>query len=187
MNFLGISSSPRRGGNSETLLDEFLRGARQSGAEVEKVRLAELSISPCTQCDDCSRDGLCGIADDMAGLYPKIAHCNGFVLASPIYFMAHCAQAKLLIDRCQVFWVRKNLLKQAPPPGLRRGFHLAVGATHGPAVFAGVKTTMRWVFDSLQMENAGEVFVEGVDTAGAIRQHPQALQEAYNMGLNWAN
>ena len=187
MKFLAISSSPRRDGNSEILLAEFLRGILQTGADVEKVRLSELAISPCTQCGDCQREGVCSIQDDMAGLYPKIAQCHGLVLAAPIYFMAHCAQAKLFLDRCQVFWVRKNVLKQGPVQSFRRGFHLAVGATHGPAVFAGVKTTIRWVFDSLQMENAGEVFVEGVDAAGAIRQHPQALQKAYDMGLNWAN
>ena len=187
MNFLAISSSPRLEGNSEILLGEFLRGVAQTGAEVEKVRLSELAISPCTQCGDCQRGGVCSIQDDMGGLYPKIAQCNGLVLASPIYFMAHCAQAKLLIDRCQIFWVRKNILKQGPAQSFRRGFHLAVGATHGPAVFAGVKTTIRWVFDSLQMENAGEVFVEGVDAAGAIRQHTEALRKAYLMGENWAN
>lgn len=185
MNVLGISSSPRRGGNTELLLDEFLRGAAAPGDHVEKIRLAELSIYPCTQCDYCHRGGDCHIADDMAPLYPKIAACNCLVLAAPIYFMAHCAQAKLFIDRCQVFWVRKSVLDQPPEQDFRRGFHFSVGATHGKAVFAGAKTTMRWVFDSLQMKAGGEMLFEGMDAKGDIRQHPDALTRAYQMGQNW--
>jgi len=182
MKVLGLSSSPRSGGNSDLLLDEFLRGARDVGGRIEKVHLAELSISPCTQCDLCHRDGICSIQDDMTELYPKVASCDCLVLAAPIYFMAHCAQAKLFIDRCQAFWARKYILKQPPPDRVRRGYHIAVGATHGPSVFAGVKTTIRWLFDALPMEYAGNILAEGLEGREELAQRPETLREAYLLG-----
>lgn len=182
MKVLGISSSPRRGGNSDLLLDEFLRGVRDSGGEVEKVYLADLAVSACTQCEICQQKGVCSLEDDMGEVYAKIEACDCLVLASPIYFMAHCAQAKLLIDRCQLFWARKYVLKQPADERVRRGFHIAVGATRGPAVFAGVKTTMRWFFDALGMEYAGDVLVEGVEGKGDVANRHEALQEAYRLG-----
>ncbi len=183
---LALTSSPRRGGNSELLLDEFLRGAKESACEVEKIALAGLQIHPCTQCDDCQRTGQCHIADDMQWLYPRISESEVLVLASPIYFMAHCAQAKLFIDRCQVFWARQYILKQPPAPcgsTTRRGIFIGVGATRGEKVFAGAKVTMKWLFDTLQMDYWGNLLIEGVDTKGAIRSHPTALPEAYALGL----
>jgi multimeric flavodoxin WrbA len=182
MKVLGLSSSPRLGGNTDLLLDEFLRGVRDSGGEAEKICLAGLNISACTQCDVCLQEGVCCLEDDMVELYAKIEACDCLVLASPIYFMAHCAQAKLFIDRCQVFWARKYVLKQPADKRVRRGFHIAVGATRGPAVFAGVKTTMRWVFDALGMEYAGDVLAEGVAGKGAVADRPDVLEEAYRQG-----
>ncbi len=186
MKILAITSSPRRGGNTELLLDEFLRGAREGPSEIEKYALSDFSIHSCTQCDHCLRTGQCNIKDDMQTLYQKILESDVLVLASPIYFMAHCAQAKLFIDRCQVFWARRYVLKQELTPAAqprRRGIFIAVGATRGEKVFAGAKITMKWFFDTLQMEYWGNLLIEGVDAKGAIREHPTALQEAYALGL----
>ena len=186
---LALSSSPRISGNSDLLLDEFLHGIRDgSGASdysVEKVYLAELQIAACTQCDHCRQAGLCPLQDDMQPLYARLSDADAVVLASPIYFMAHCAQAKLLIDRCQVFWARKYILKQEFRPSdrpRRRGVFIAVGATHGPKVFAGAKLTVKWWLDSLEAEYWGDLLIEGVDGRGAIREHPTALAQAYELG-----
>jgi multimeric flavodoxin WrbA len=55
---LGVSGSPRRGGNTETLVDEVLRGAAEAGAATEKVVLAQADVSPCRACNACSRTGI---------------------------------------------------------------------------------------------------------------------------------
>jgi multimeric flavodoxin WrbA len=194
MNILAISSSPRPGGNTELLVDELLRGAKEkiscdviNDCEIEKLRVCEFNISPCTQCNSCYNNGVCNIKDDMQFLYPKLLRADRLVFASPIYFMAHCAQAKIVIDRCQLFWAKRYILKQhlrkegAPP---RRGVFVSVGATHGPKVFAGAKVTMKWFFDALEMEYWGDLTIEGCDTKGAISQHPTALRQAYELGQN---
>ena len=201
MNVLGLACSPRVGGNTDLLLDEFLRGARDAGATTEKIHVAALHIEPCTQCDACSSGNGCSIDDDMQQLYPRLADADGIALATPIYFMAHCAQAKLVIDRCQKFWLEKHgpgrSTENAKPPQdgdasrddllTRRGIFIAVGATHGPKVFAGAKTTMRWLFHTLGVHYWGDLLFEALDTAGAVRQHPTALQDAYETGVRFGH
>ncbi len=83
---LGISGSPRRDGNTELLLKEFLRGARASGHETELFILNKLKISPCTSCDSCQKNGQCIIDDDMQSMYSKLLEADYIVIASPIYF-----------------------------------------------------------------------------------------------------
>lgn len=186
MQVLGISSSPRIGGNTDTLLDEFLRGATQAGGQIEKISLAGLNLLPCTQCDFCYQQRQCCLRDDISPLYQKLLDCDILVLASPIYFMAHCAQAKILIDRCQVFWVKRYILKQklGRPGRPRWGVFISVGATHGPNVFAGAKITMKWFFDTLEMEYHDNLLYEGFDKKGAIFSHPSALQDTYQRGID---
>ena len=76
MKILGIWGSHRKGGNSEALLDAFLKGAAQGGAEVEKVALRELKITPCLEIYHCFKDGTCPIKDDMQALYPKLLEAD---------------------------------------------------------------------------------------------------------------
>ena len=192
MKLLAISSSPRAHSNSQILLDELLgsiaqnRSATEEPIVTESLSLRGLTIAPCTQCDYCQQTVGCSIQDDMQPIYSKLAQADWLVLASPIYFMAHCAQAKALIDRCQVFWARKHRLKQPLPRTLpappRRAVFLAVGATHGPNVFAGAKVTMRWFLDAIEMEYWDNLLIEGVDAPGAIADHPTALEQARQLG-----
>ena len=112
MKILGISTSPRPRGNAELLLDEVLKGAESEGAKVEKVLLKDLRISPCLECDRCFKKGKCVINDGMRVLYQKFIAANRLIFASPIYFIALCAQAKMAIDRCQALWARKHILKK---------------------------------------------------------------------------
>jgi len=190
---LAISSSPRIGGNTDLLLDELLRGLRQSLQDAkreksflaEKIYLAQMHILPCAHCGHCRKTGHCKIQDDMQKLYPKLLEADWLVLASPIYFMAHCAQAKLFIDRCQALWARRNILKQSlvdSQESPRRGIFIAVGATHGPKVFAGAKITMKWFFEAVQMKYWQNLLFDGLDAKGAVRKHPIAMREAYEMG-----
>ena len=100
MHILAISASPRRGGNSDVLCDEFLKGAAESGHDVQKIRLAEKKIAPCLACYACSESHICVRKDDMADVLAAMKAADVIVLASPVYFYAVCAQMKTMIDRC---------------------------------------------------------------------------------------
>lgn len=102
MKVLIISSSPRKGGNSDVLCDQFAKGAAEAGCEVEKVNLREKKLSPCRACYTCMGNHVCAIKDDMAEIFPKLVSADVIVLASPVYFYSVCSQMKMLIDRCLV-------------------------------------------------------------------------------------
>ena len=99
-NVLILSGSPRNGGNSDLLCDEFMRGALESGNQVEKIRVAEKKIGYCKACYYCRQSGgVCAIKDDMAEVLQKMIDADVIVLASPVYFYSIDAQLKALIDR----------------------------------------------------------------------------------------
>lgn len=101
-----LSGSPRKDGNSDILCDEFARGAAESGNSVEKVRVAEKKIAPCSACYHCKNSGgKCVFDDDMTELMQKIIDADVLVLASPVYFYSIDAQLKAVIDRTVARWL----------------------------------------------------------------------------------
>ena len=94
-----ISSSPRKGGNSDILCDAFMEGALEAKNKVEKIRIADLKIGYCTGCYACQKTGKCVIKDDAQTVIAKMLKADVIVLASPVYFFSVCAQLKALIDR----------------------------------------------------------------------------------------
>jgi multimeric flavodoxin WrbA len=184
MQVLGICGSPRRGGNTEWLLKELLRGCRDAGAEIEEVFLRDLKISPCLEIYACKKDGQCPIPDDMQSLYPKFVAADALVLASPVFFYAVSAHTKAVIDRCQAMWARKYLLKQpiAPTKPHRQGVFLSVGGSQGSKLFDGPLLTMKYFFDALDMTFYRSLLFHNIDAQGDILKHPTALADAYALG-----
>lgn len=103
-----ISSSARKGGNSDTLCDQYMLGAQEAGHNVEKIRLAELEIGFCRGCYACQKTGSCIQKDDMTALIEKIEAADVIVLASPVYFYSVCARLKNFIDRTVVIYPFKG-------------------------------------------------------------------------------
>jgi multimeric flavodoxin WrbA len=184
MKVLGVYGSPRRGGNTDLLLKELLRGCRDGGAEVEEVFLRDLKISPCLEIYACKKDGQCPINDDMKPLYQKFIDTDVLVVASPIFFYAVGAHLKAAIDRCQALWARKYLLKSPVSPGKpqRKGVFLAVGGSRGSKIFDGPLLTMKYFFDALDMTFHHSLLFREIDAKGEILAHPTALTEAYALG-----
>ncbi|MBW2071064.1 MAG: flavodoxin family protein [Deltaproteobacteria bacterium] len=187
MKLLAILGSPRRGGNSEILLDQTIRGARGCGLTTEKVVLRDLRISPCLEIYQCAKAGVCAIDDDMQPLLGKITSYDRLVVASPVFFYNVSAQTKAMIDRCQALWARRYLL-QEPVSSLpeRQGAYIAVGATRGRKLFVGIKLTMRYFFDAIDVRCVGELLVRGADEMGAVREQKHALDAAYDLGCRLA-
>jgi multimeric flavodoxin WrbA len=185
MKVLGLFGSPRKGGNTELLLEEALKGAEREGAEIERLHLTDFTITPCQECHGCDQTGECVILDDMRKIYPKLLKADVIILASPIFFYGITAQAKALVDRCQALWSRKYLVKD-PSLGKegkrRKGFFISVGGTKGQRVFEGAILTAKYFFDVLNAEYKGELVFRGIDAKGDILKHPEALQQAFEAG-----
>lgn len=94
-----ISASPRKGGNSDTLCDKFIRGAQVVGSETEKIFLRDKKIGYCTGCGVCNSTHKCVQKDDMAEILDKMVKADVIVMATPVYFYTMDAQTKTLIDR----------------------------------------------------------------------------------------
>lgn len=95
-----LSASPRKGGNSDTLCDQFMLGAEEAGHEIEKIFLRDKEINYCIACDTCKRNGnICDQDDDMAEILNKMITSDVIVMATPVYFYTMDAQMKTLIDR----------------------------------------------------------------------------------------
>jgi len=99
MKVLGISGSPRKGGNTEILLDRTLDAASKAGAEVELVRVSDKNIHHCDGCNACVRTGECRIKDDMQDIYGKLLEADGIVFATPVYVWSMTGQLKIFLDR----------------------------------------------------------------------------------------
>ena len=186
MKVLGIAGSPRRGGNTDLLLAEAMKGAASKGAKVKTIILNDLKIAPCQHCDACLEKGRCKVMDDMQMVYRELKDADRIVLASPIQFMGLTAQTKALIDRCQALWARKYILKQ-PPLGNgqeRKGLFVSVGGRRVANLFEPALVTVKTFFRILDVNYAGELVFSGIDEKGAIAKHPDALNQAFHAGQN---
>ena len=180
---VAIMGSPRRGGNTDILLDEVLAAAREAGGETTKYLIGALNIRPCYELYHCAVDGTCTIQDDMLGLYEQLTTSDCIVLACPIFFYGMPSQTKALVDRCQALWVRRHVLKNwQPDVAHRKGAFIAVGATRGPRLFDGVTLTAKYFFDAIGVTYTEELLVKGVDAKGEVRETPSYLQDARAMG-----
>ena len=183
MKVLGIMGSPRSQSNTEILLDKALEGAREAGAEVEKVLISKLKISPCLEIYACRKDGNCAIKDDMQALYEKLVEADHIIFASPIFFYGITSQAKAVIDRCQALWVRRHVLGMGKEDKReRRGVFISVGATRGKKLFDGAVLTLKYFFDAIGVKYSGDLLIRGIDKKGQIREHPASLEDAFRLG-----
>jgi multimeric flavodoxin WrbA len=187
MKVLAIYGSPRKGGNTDLLLDETVKGAESAGAEVATVRCCDLNMTGCMECGGCDATGECVVEDDMQTVYPRLLESDAIVLASPMFFYGITAQAKALIDRCQALWCRRMLDKS--PEGTRTldrgsGYLIAAGATKGKNLFVSAELVAKYFYDALNMKYEGGVFVKSVDAKGDILNFPESLKEAFELGKN---
>lgn len=171
-----FSGSPRKGGNSDLLCDEFMRGAQESGNEVEKIFIRDKKIAYCTACYYCRDTGKgCAIKDDMAEILDKMLASDVIVMASPVYFYSIDAQMKTVIDRTVAKWRDiKN----------KEFYYIMTAAEDGNGVMDCTLECFRGLAACLDgSKEKGVIYGSGVYEAGVIKSTPY-MQEAYEMGLN---
>jgi multimeric flavodoxin WrbA len=183
---LGISGSPHRHGNTETLLDKFLEGTQAAGATIDKVVLKTLNFTPCRGCNACHKTGECVVRDDAIILYEKILGSDCIAVASPIYTMGITAELKGFIDRQQYLWARKFILKNLyfPDDHIRRhkGIFISTAGLGWENVFDGAFPVITALFNTTGFEYYDNIIANDLDKYGGIRNHPAALSDAYEKG-----
>jgi len=181
---LGISTSPRRDGNSDLLLQRALAGATEAGAKVEHVQACDYRIAGCDECNVCSATGECRVQDDYQQLLDRMLAADRIIFATPVFFLTVSAQAKLLIDRGQCLWMRKNALGLPlfEPKRDRRGMFIAVGGSRGKRQFQCVRRPILSYFKYLEVDCVSSLCINQVDEKGAVLGHAEALEHAFRLG-----
>ena len=173
-NVLIVSSSPRKGGNSETLAASFAKGAEEIGHKVETVYLREKKYGFCKGCLACLKVGHCVINDDAVEIAARMHDADVLVFATPVYYYSVSGQLKTMLDRANPLFDSDYAFTKA--------YLLATAAEDGEETVEGtVKAVQGWVDCFERCELAGTVFAGGVNGVGDIAGHP-ALEEAYQMG-----
>ncbi len=173
-NILILSGSPRKGGNSDLLCDEFARGAAEAGHTVEKLRVAEKQIHPCSACYYCrGHGGACVHRDDMAAILQKMIDADVLVLASPVYFYSIDAQLKAVIDRTVARWLEVRD---------KEFYYIVTAADEDDSSAETTLACFRGYADCVEgAKEKGVILGMGVYEKGKIQGHP-AMARAYEMG-----
>ena len=176
MNILILSGSPRKGGNTDLLVEAFAKGASQKH-HVEVVSVHDYKVNPCLGCNACFKNeaNACVQKDDMSLIYEKMSRADLLVIASPVYFYGLSAQLKAIIDRLH------NPIRDTFP--IKKMTLLLVGAATLTELFDSILAQYRLCLNFFKLEDAGRLLVRGVKDRGDI-MNTDAMNEVYKLGLN---
>lgn len=179
---LGINASPRKGGNTDIIIDKILKAAKDNGADIDKIVLNGLRLRHCQGCDEPNDNGNCNFKDDMKTVYKKFKEADAVILASPIFFGSISGQAKIMIDRFQCVWRAKHILKKDAFPEKKIGAFIAVAASERQDFFENAKAVVKNLFAALNIEYKKELYFTGIDAKAGILKHPDLLRAACELG-----
>lgn len=170
-----LSGSPRKGGNSDILCDEFMRGAQEAGHIVEKIFIRDQKIGYCNACYACRESGVCVLKDGMQEVLEKMAWADVIVMASPVYFYSIDAQMKAVIDRTLAQWTK------LPD---KEFYYIMTAADDEDAAFDTALACFRGFAVCLKgAKEKGIIRGGGVYEAGAVKG-TKHMSAAYEMGKN---
>lgn len=177
MSIAGIVGSPRRGGNTETIVNEVLNECRKAGASTELLHLAGYDLSPCNGCRKCFETQKCVIEDDVEDLFERMACVDGFVVGTPVYFFNVSAQTKSFIDRI-------GYLNNARE---RRAFRNKVG---GAVAVAGRQGSTSAISEILLFLSHARMIVAGpfvtalASKKGDVAHDTRGIEQARELGIS---
>ena len=169
-----IASSPRKNGNSNALVKEFVRGAKEAGNDVEIISVADIKMDFCRGCMTCNHTLKCVIDDDMKAVLETMRTADVIVFATPVYYYSVSGRLKVFFDRTSPLFAAKYQFTDV--------YLLATAADEGAEAVAGTQTAlMGWIDCYPGTRLVKTVFAGGVDALGDIAGHA-ALSEAYETG-----
>lgn len=177
MKILVLTGSPRKGGNSSTLADNFIKGAEENGHKVVRFDAAFKNVHPCIGCNKCGMNGDCIFKDDFEFVRRHIIDADVVVFATPMYYFGISAQLKAVIDR---FYAINGKIHQP-----KKAVLLMTYANTSPAEAEPIKKHYEVLLNYLGWQDAGQVIASGVWPAGAVNNTDYPRQ-AYELGKNTA-
>jgi len=179
---LGIVGSPRRNGNTEILVSRILDSAGGHKADVDLIRLGDLTIRQCDGCHACWKTGRCAKDDDMQGLYPKLIDSDVVVLGTPVYWYGPTAIMKAFIDRLVYFNCPQNRERI-------RGHRAVLAIPFEDTTLQTADLLVRMLEKSLaylEMELIGKILAPGAGERGDVLNQPEVLAACDRLGARIA-
>ena len=171
-----ISTSLRRGSNSDLLADKFVEGAKAAGNDVEKISLKDKNIQFCKGCMGCQKLGKCVINDDVNDIMAKVMEADVVAWATPIYYYEMSGQMKTLIDRMNAMYSLDYKFRDV--------YLLTTAADDDPEAPKRAETGLGgWIECYPESRLAGTVFCGDVNEPKAIEGNAK-LQKAFELGEN---
>ena len=171
---IGVCGSPRKGGNTEIMVKEALKGARKAGAQVEFIHLGKVDIRFCDGCLTCAETKSCHIKDDMQKIYPRLESADGFIFGSPTYYDSVCGLMKTFIDRTD------PLLNKGSLRGKVAGI-IAVGLLNKKSIMKAADM-LRTFCQIHEMKVVGKPVWGKARNRGEIRKKKRILKSCYKLG-----
>ncbi len=175
MKILVITGSPRKNGNSNTLADNFIKGAKEAGHEVVRFDAAFKNIHPCIACDKCNMNGQCVFKDDFEFVKENIIDADAVIFVTPMYYFGISAQIKTVIDR---FYAINSQIHVAKKSAL-----ILTYADTSPKEAQPIINHYETLLNYLGWSDSGKVIASGVWTAGSVN-NTQYPKQAYELGKN---
>jgi multimeric flavodoxin WrbA len=176
MRILALVGSPRKGSNTDILIEQTLKGVTFRGHSFEKIYLYQYEISPCIDCRKCKKgDCVCFINDGMQQIYPKMNEADLIIFGTPNYWYGPTAKMKLLIDRMQPYVANEKLKGKKAV--------VIAPAAEGPDACSLLIEMFRMSFDYLEIEFTGKILAEAYER-GEIKNDHEILKSAYDLGAS---
>lgn len=184
---LAVGGSPRPRGNSDRLLRAAAEAVSATGLSAETIFLRDYEFRPCVGCERCRKDKICtGLRDGMTLLYPKIVAARGLLLASPVHNYNVTAWMKAFIDRLYCFYDftgdRPRNWSSRLAEQSRKAAIIAVAEQTERKDMGVTLEAMAVPAEALGYEVIGRQAVLGVFDRGKVRERPEAMREAAELG-----
>ena len=176
MKILVITGSPRKNGNSNTLADNFIKGAQEAGHNVVRFDSAFKNVHPCIACNKCGMNGKCVFKDDFEFIRDNIVDADAVIFATPMYYFGISAQIKAVIDRFyaingQIHTPKKSALIMT---------YADTSSKEAQPIISHYETLLNY----LGWSDSGKVIASGVWTEGDVN-NTEYPKQAYELGKSF--
>jgi multimeric flavodoxin WrbA len=184
MRILAVNGSPRKGGNTDTLLEKALEGARALGARTVKIDLSDMDISPVREKEysAVTDEGLSVVSDDIHVVFDQLKRADAVILGSPVFFGSLSAQLKTMIDRFQCVWLSSNIYKKDLFSAGKKGAFICVQAGSRDDFFSNASSIVKHFFATINTEYSAELFCGGLEEKNDARDRVEYLEKAFDLG-----
>ena len=171
-----ISSSLRKNSNSEILANEFIKGAKENGNEINLINLKDVKMQFCIGCLSCNKTKKCVLKDDVTReMLDKICNSDVIVFVTPVYYYAISGQLKTFIDRMNPIYNMDYKFKDI--------YVIVTAAEDEIRTFKGIKEDIKGFVDCYAgTKIKGTIFGGGLEKSNDAKKRKDLMKKAYEMG-----